>query len=377
MESWYYATLFSSMCTGLVLAIIRMREPMFKRQLKVLWYTYWGELPPDTDKLTYMQEKSQVEGTLLSFLMSSLNIELVHIILHAVSMKTVGTAKHESDYRVYHDYDHLSKNEFVMDSIEIEDRDKWDISQVTQDMSIRRLSSSLKGGMEGQVQRKLIINEDIRVIEYSPDVFAFLRQRDGFNNDILRDSLDPEVNKSSVFRAGEGSGKSGSFFFFSADANFIIKTMTRSDFKAFQRIQKAYFTRVCNDEHSLLARIYGIYSVIMEDKEPVTLVVMGNTMKKAERHLGVFDLKGSMVKRQVKGPITSKKTTLKDVNLLNMNREKLWLNFKEADRKRILRSMRSDVEMLRKFNLMDYSLLLCIQENPNYEEAVKQKISEN
>lgn len=82
-------------------------------------------------------------------------------------------------------------------------------------------------------KRKLVINEDIRVIEYSPDVFAFLRERDGFNNTILRESLDPEINKESVFRAGEGSGKSGSFFFFSADQNFIIKTMTNSDFRAF------------------------------------------------------------------------------------------------------------------------------------------------
>lgn len=88
--------------------------------------------------------------------------------------------------------------------------------------------------------------------------------------------------------------------------------MTESDFQAFQRIQKAYFKRVCTDENSLLARIYGIYSVIMEDKKPVKLVVMGNTMKKARNHLGVFDLKGSTVKRKTKGPIKSKTTTLKD-----------------------------------------------------------------
>lgn len=84
---------FVSMCTGLLMSIVRMKEPMFKRQLKVYWHQYWGELPPDTDKLTYQQEKSNVEGTLLSFLMSSLNIELVHIILHVVSSKTVGVPK--------------------------------------------------------------------------------------------------------------------------------------------------------------------------------------------------------------------------------------------------------------------------------------------
>lgn len=60
-----------------------------------------------------------------------------------------------------------------------------------------------------------MINEDIRVIEYSPDVFAFLRARDGYDNKVLRDSLLPERNKNAVFKAGESQGKSGSFFFFS------------------------------------------------------------------------------------------------------------------------------------------------------------------
>lgn len=98
VRTWYYFTIFISMLTGLLMACVRIREPMFQRQLRIYWNQYWGELPPNTDKLTFQQEKSKVEGTLLSFLMSSLNIELVHIILHAVSMRTVGTAKSETRY---------------------------------------------------------------------------------------------------------------------------------------------------------------------------------------------------------------------------------------------------------------------------------------
>jgi hypothetical protein len=102
LRNWYYATIVISMCTGLLMAIVRMREPMFSRQLKVYWYQYWGELPPAADdQVQTAQEKSNVEGTLLSFLMSSLNIELVHVILHAVSFRTVGTAKSSNNYKVY------------------------------------------------------------------------------------------------------------------------------------------------------------------------------------------------------------------------------------------------------------------------------------
>lgn len=40
-------------------------------------------------------------------------------------------------------------------------------------------------------EEKLIINEDIKVTEWAPDVFAYLRERDGFTNQILLESLDP------------------------------------------------------------------------------------------------------------------------------------------------------------------------------------------
>lgn len=40
-------------------------------------------------------------------------------------------------------------------------------------------------------------------------------------------SLSPKFNRDSVFKSGEGAGRSGSFFFFSHDRKFIIKTMTQ------------------------------------------------------------------------------------------------------------------------------------------------------
>lgn len=42
--------------------------------------------------------------------------------------------------------------------------------------------------------------------------------------------------------------------------------MTDSDFNAFMRIMKSYFLRVSQTENeSLYARIYGIYTIKMED----------------------------------------------------------------------------------------------------------------
>ena len=65
---------------------------------------------------------------------------------------------------------------------------------------------------------------------------------------------------------------------------------------------------------SLVARVYGVYSVKMEDQKPVRLVVMENGIRGAKRDdiLGIFDLKGSMINRIVKGKKISPTSTVKD-----------------------------------------------------------------
>lgn len=107
----------------------------------------------------------------------------------------------------------------------------------------------------------LIVNEDVKVTEFAPDAFAYLRDLDGIDQEKVKESLSPEYNRESVFKAGESQGKSGSFFFFSHDKNFIIKTMTQSDVDTFKKLFKRYFAHVSQNPKSLLARIYGIYSV--------------------------------------------------------------------------------------------------------------------
>ena len=60
-----------------------------------------------------------------------------------------------------------------------------------------------KKNLEDDDEDVLIINEDVRVTEYAPDAFAFLRNLEGIDNDIIKESLSPELNRDSVFRAGE------------------------------------------------------------------------------------------------------------------------------------------------------------------------------
>ena len=54
---------------------------------------------------------------------------------------------------------------------------------------------------------------------------------DGIICEDIMNSLNIEDNISNVFKAGEGVGQSGSFFFFSKDNKFLIKTMRGNEKK--------------------------------------------------------------------------------------------------------------------------------------------------
>jgi hypothetical protein len=85
------------------------------------------------------------------------------------------------------------------------------------------------------------------------------------------------MNRAQAFSAGEASGKSGSFFFFSHDNKFIIKTMKDDELKLFIKMLPEYFVLLKTYKYSLLARFYGVYKVQMEDVSAVSLVIMANT----------------------------------------------------------------------------------------------------
>lgn len=67
---------------------------------------------------------------------------------------------------------------------------------------------------------------------------SFVELFDLYNIDMkqIEESLNPEANREQVFQMGEGAGKSGSFFFYSHDSRFIIKTMTDEELETFKAI---------------------------------------------------------------------------------------------------------------------------------------------
>ena len=63
------------------------------------------------------------------------------------------------------------------------------------------------------------------ITSYLKEKFAEILELDGISLQTIGESLDLQKNKKMVFKSGESEGKSGSFFFFSHDNRFLIKTM--------------------------------------------------------------------------------------------------------------------------------------------------------
>ena len=59
--------------------------------------------------------------------------------------------------------------------------------------------------------------------------FKILLELDGITENEIWDSLSLLKNRNNVFTAGESQGKSGSFFFYSYDKKFIIKTLLKDE----------------------------------------------------------------------------------------------------------------------------------------------------
>jgi 1-phosphatidylinositol-4-phosphate 5-kinase len=63
------------------------------------------------------------------------------------------------------------------------------------------------------------------IISHCQSEFNELMKLDGISPEHIKASLLVDKNRQMVFKAGEGAGASGSFFFFSHDNRFLIKTL--------------------------------------------------------------------------------------------------------------------------------------------------------
>jgi hypothetical protein len=367
LTTFQILSFIASISTGLLMGIIRCFEPYFYFLLKKTIKAFYG-IPLSEEEIT--KKNSKLTDTFAAFLNSSLNIELVHIILKAITQECTKTSLPKDGWKTFIplDQDFDERKIYEMHEIEIKDPKKW---KLFDDKSGKALKTNNLDGEKPYNAEKdtLMINENISIEELAPKIFSIIRNKENITGENIIDSLSPEANRDMVFKAGEGQGKSGSFFFFSHDGRFIIKSMNDEEYKTFQGIFKDYYRYLIRHDDSLIARIFGIFTVNKEKLTPVHLILMDSTVQLQGKKLKyMFDLKGSFANRETKvGKVHKPGLTLKDINLLNVKMNDNILKFKPDDAQNIMDVIKRDVPILEKGNIMDYSLLLAIEENPDYK----------
>ena len=154
------------------------------------------------------------------------------------------------------------------------------------------------------------------------------------------------------------SGKGGAYFYFTSDNKFVLKSISHDELEVFLKMIKDYTHRLSSSTPSLLTKVYGIFKISISKSSSTVLLLMENLSIGLDSPL-VFDLKGSTHQR------TS--TSLAYADFKSMPRGQIYkdLDFfrlgKSIDIPEIfITSLELDSELLEKYSLMDYSLLLII-----------------
>jgi 1-phosphatidylinositol-4-phosphate 5-kinase len=198
---------------------------------------------------------------------------------------------------------------------------------------------------------------DFKFKDYAPWVFRHLR------NIFRIDPADYLMSLTSKYILSElGSpGKSGSFFYFSRDYKYIIKTIHHAEHKVLRKILRNYYAHVRDNPNTLLSQFYGLHRVKVPYGRKIHFVVMNNLFPPHRDIHKTFDLKGSTTGRDFKEEDLEKnpRATLKDLNWLRRN---MHLELGPTKKQRFVEQMHKDVALLQKLKIMDYSLLVGIHD---------------
>lgn len=194
---------------------------------------------------------------------------------------------------------------------------------------------------------------DFKFKDYAPWVFRELREY------FHLDPADYLLSLTAKYILSElGSpGKSGSFFYFSRDYRFIIKTIRHNEHKFLLRILRDYHMHIKLNPHTLLSRFYGLHRVKLPGGKKIHFVIMNNLFPPHRDIHETYDLKGSAIGREYPEEKAAQKkgAVLKDLNWIHRDRE---LQLGPEKKAMFEAQVNSDVALLQRLHIMDYSLLI-------------------
>ena len=98
------------------------------------------------------------------------------------------------------------------------------------------------------------------------------------------------------------TGKSGSFFYYSADSKFTLKTIQQAEFTFLKKILPAYHKHLNDHPTTLIIRVFGLHKIKYRLAHSILhkyvyFIIMSNVFHTRKEIHTRFDLKGSTYNR--------------------------------------------------------------------------------
>lgn len=147
-------------------------------------------------------------------------------------------------------------------------------------------------------------------------------------------------------------GNNSSLIFYTSDFVYTIKVINKNEFNTLNFILDDYYNYIINTNYSFLVKILGCY-----EAHNIKFIVMENKLKVFE-NIQIFDIKGFNIMRESKNKFIKK--------------EKDWIkiNAKIKTNELILKCLEKDLLFLKKKNIMDYSLIIGMKDNKNFNFGI-------
>ena len=147
--------------------------------------------------------------------------------------------------------------------------------------------------------------------DYAPAIFYELRRLYGIRNEDYLRSIGPETMLGNLIKGNltslselTSTGKSGSFFYYSSDGKYTLKTISKDEFHFLREILKNYYTHLINNPQSLIIKFFGLHKIRFMKKngsrEKVYFIIMANVFHTFKEIHVRYDLKGSTKGRYTK-----------------------------------------------------------------------------
>mmetsp|Transcript_18636 Transcript_18636/g.33360 ORF Transcript_18636/g.33360 Transcript_18636/m.33360 type:complete len:519 (+) Transcript_18636:177-1733(+) len=191
-------------------------------------------------------------------------------------------------------------------------------------------------------------SRDFSFKTYAPKIFRRIRHRFGISCQKFVESVCGDFEYLSL----KTNSKSGQFFFYSHDKQYMLKTMTREECGLLMKILPAYYNHVMEEPNTLICRFYGMHKVRLPGRKNYFLIMESVFHTKLQIHQ-IFDLKGSLVNRYARRG----ETVYKDQDF-GMNKFNFQLEGSIAEM--LKHVINTDAKFLKDLGVIDYSLLVGI-----------------